>query len=287
MRIAVTGANGFLGLHALRLLSETHEVLALSRRPIDSPRYAGLPVSITTYSSGELVSSFEQVDMVVHLAAERPANVSSGWSSNSSLDFRVFDAAHKAKVRAVIFSSSISVYGLSGAPWSEQSEARPSSVYGLQKFHSEMTGSFFTDRGLPVTILRLPSLFGAGERAGSAVSTFLEKAKSGGRIEISVKGMVREYLSVTDAASAIRAVSAAPVSGIFNVGSGECFSMYELAETVLKGFGRKDRPMLQEDARVSEGFSVMDSRKFKRQFSWEPGTILQAAHEIASEKGKV
>lgn len=70
MRIAITGASGFVGRHIARLARERgHEVLALSRR---DPKLSGVEFrswDITTEPPTALRKAAESVDAVIHAAA--------------------------------------------------------------------------------------------------------------------------------------------------------------------------------------------------------------------------
>src|SRR5690348_7152992 len=89
MKVALTGATGFIGSHVLRELRERgHEVSALVR---DDPRAetvaagGAAPIAVDLYDRPAVASLFSKVDAAIHTA-------SPGDATNTDLDSAVVDA---------------------------------------------------------------------------------------------------------------------------------------------------------------------------------------------------
>lgn len=279
MKIAVTGANGFIGHHTISALKSIHELLALSRRPAEDmdPRVA---YAVTDYSLESLRDLFAGRQAIIHLAAQRPhAGKDAVSLGNSLLDYRVLQAAEDCGVAHVVLISTRGVYGAQPAPWSEQTPPAPTSLYALAKLHSEQTAAYFGRRGLCVTTLRLAQVFGLGEYEASALTTFIRNAYHNKPITLSVTGVRREYVYVKDVVDAFETTLAQPKSGIYNLGSGEVIGLEEMAQAFLHAFGRRDGSLTAENPRDLGEYSLMDSEAFRRDFSWAPSWRFAAAAE--------
>ena len=282
MKIAVTGAGGFIGRHLVPTLREEHEVLALTRQTSSATDSAAGAVH-TDYSLEQLRQLLPGCDALIHLAAQRPyAGENAQILENGLLDYRIFQAAEDCGVRHVVYISTRGVYGKQPTPWSEATPPAPGTLYAVAKLHSEETAAYFLRRGLCITTLRLAQIFGLGEYDGSAITTFLKSAYQGMPIHLTVTGVRREYLYVRDVVGAMQRVLAHPLSGIYNLGSGEITSLEDMALAIVSAFGQQGNILKQENPRDLGEYSLMDSTKFRESFSWTPRwSFAEAAKDIA------
>lgn len=175
LRIAVTGAGGFLGGALVRRFAQAgHDVLALARRPIpDLP--AGVRAQIADLTA---LGAFEgYVDAAVHCAAEIPAHCPDParlYEANVMACARVFAASAAAGATRIVFCSSMSAYGRIDTP--VVGPATPSTepdAYGRSKLEGERLLAECARHGSPkhALALRLPGMVGAG-----AANNFLSQA---------------------------------------------------------------------------------------------------------------
>ncbi|CAB4748121.1 unannotated protein [freshwater metagenome] len=114
LKIVVTGATGLLGrATATHLVECGHEVISVDRKEGDFA--AGSKLVVGDLTSLEFCDSvIEGANAVVHLGAipnptdARQFNV---FQNNSVSTFAVFTAAAQAKVKTVVYASSLSAYG--------------------------------------------------------------------------------------------------------------------------------------------------------------------------------
>jgi nucleoside-diphosphate-sugar epimerase len=112
--VAVTGATGNVGSTLVPLLAAdpaVGRIVAIARRrpelDLAKTEWHGADVA-----SADLVSLFEGVDAVVHLAwrIQPSRDLNALWRTNVLGSQRVFDAAAEARVRALVVASSVGVY---------------------------------------------------------------------------------------------------------------------------------------------------------------------------------
>ena len=111
MKVALTGATGFIGSHVLtELLEHSHEVTALVRDDAQAQRVAALaatPIVVDLYDRSTLVGVLEDADGAIHTA-------SPGDQTSADLDSAVADGAIEAFAgsgRPYLHISGLWIYG--------------------------------------------------------------------------------------------------------------------------------------------------------------------------------
>lgn len=181
MKILVTGAVGFIGSHlAERFCSKGHTVIGLDNF---SPYYSvelkklnakaieekGCRVIECDLSKDDLSSLVSSVDVLYHLAAQPGISSSVSFEdynrNNVIATYRLLEACSKVpgfKLFANISTSS--VYGKFACD-TEETVPKPVSYYGVTKLAAEQLAlSYQRNKGLPVTSVRLFSVYGERER---------------------------------------------------------------------------------------------------------------------------
>lgn len=227
MRIAVTGAAGFIGAKATaELLDHGHEVVAIDNfdttytADLKRERVArleargGFRLIIGDIRSVDDVAKLveTQPDAVIHLAAqgglrksmEEPAMF---ISANISGFGNVIKAAVDAGIGSLVYASSGAVYGGTPAvPFRENDPAAwPISLYGATKRCDELLALVYAHgAGIRCTGLRFSTVYGTDGRPDMAIYTFADRISQGEPINVHGHGrMVRDFLWGDDAAHAV------------------------------------------------------------------------------------
>lgn len=176
MKVFVTGATGLVGSHtAERLRGAGHEVVALCRRGADTEYLATLGCAVV---EGDLrdppavhARRLDGCDALLHAAAY----IYGGPDLESVRDVNVIGTrallkgAADAGVDQTVHISSVAVYGDPPAPITEdtglEAPLRPVDFYGRSKREAEAVVAELRERrGLPVTTLRPPAIYGERDR---------------------------------------------------------------------------------------------------------------------------
>ncbi|MBK8479103.1 MAG: NAD(P)-dependent oxidoreductase [Opitutaceae bacterium] len=166
MRIAITGATGFIGSNvAFRLARAGHQIVATGRDHHKVPALAAVPG--LTLARGDLrdPSSWDAVlpgcDALVHIAlgwGDEPVDM---LHADTEASLRLFDAARRAGVRTIIYTSSTAACGEMAALNREDMVPRPTDFYGATKAATEAYLRGFGHKyGLNVHIIRPGYIFG-------------------------------------------------------------------------------------------------------------------------------
>ncbi len=168
MRIAVTGANGFIGQQLCPYLQEQlkADIITLTR----SPSAIGNKALSFSVSDEQLISGLAQVDCLIHLAARAHNNATAAdlERDNLALSERVAKLAIAAKIPRVIYISSIKVNGDSTqgrAPFTADEIPKPDDGYGRSKLASELIfKKYVANTTTELVIIRPPLVYGSNNK---------------------------------------------------------------------------------------------------------------------------
>ncbi len=181
MKILVTGVAGAIGSHlAERLLAMGHEVVgidaltpyyspAIKKINIKDVETAGGVVHILDLAEDNFEHALEGVTVIYHFAAQPGISAETPFEdylkNNVVATQKLLEAAKKSPtLKLFAHASTSSVYG-SRANGDETTEPKPTSYYGVTKLAAEQLAlASHRDQGLPVTVLRLFSVYGERER---------------------------------------------------------------------------------------------------------------------------
>jgi UDP-glucose 4-epimerase len=196
----------------------------------------------------------------------------------------VLRCARDAGVRRLVYVSSAEVYGRAELlPVAESAPTLPRSPYGAAKLGAEsLVRAWPVEDGLDRVVLRPFSVYGAGVAASSLVGTVMRAAATAEAVTVRSLDTVRDYVHVTDVASAIRLALAHPDvadAPVFNVGSGVGTPVQELVRAALLG-ARRDVPLLVSGDGDRPGSAdlpvlVADTRHAAERLGWRASLTLR------------
>ncbi len=177
MSILVTGGNGFIGAEIVRMLHARGDGpihVAQRSAGLERLREAADHVELHRVDLADLeaVSALVQAvrpTVLYHfgamLSGPGEADPQALLQTNVVGTIRLFDEAHRAGTRQIIFASSIGTYGrdLADGPLDDMSLQRPGLIYGVSKVFGELLGGWYRGKyGLDYRGLRYPAIVGPG-----------------------------------------------------------------------------------------------------------------------------
>ncbi|MDP3722492.1 MAG: NAD(P)-dependent oxidoreductase [Candidatus Omnitrophota bacterium] len=292
MTIWITGCAGFLGSRlAPTLRAQGHYVVSLSRRPCPA---ADRSISIDL-ASEKACHQLERLgqecgypEVVVHAASRQPGRyqLSEYIRSNVLTTAHLLDALVSRPPRQLIYTSTQRIYGRTDlVPVKETHPARGEEPYAITKWWSEQL--LRTVEGPTQTIiLRLPSLFGAGQ-ADSFIDGLARLALQNQAIELFARGqLIRDALHVDDVIEAIAACVVSPPSDTFcclNLGCGQPVTTRQYAEALIEALGSRS-PIVPIDRQTPQPMDLYaDIEEAQRQIGFYPTGLRVAMQRYAEE----
>ena len=290
MRIVVTGANGFVGVHAVRQLAGEHEVLAIDNLRYGPWRFSAQEMKQIRTETTDLrdraaltgnIASFNP-HAIIHLAAvhfipecERLPDEAISINVEGTVNLLL---ACPSTCRFV-FTSSAAVYAPKDTAHLEQDPIGPVDVYGFTKFHGEDFVRYFTaQKNLQSVIVRLFNVIGPGETNPHVLPEIIKQLKSGVR-KLSLGNLQpkRDYIYVTDVAEGFIATATQPfpqAAGngpvVVNLGSGKSYSVAEIVSRLSAIIG--DRIDIEVDPKrvrkVDRLNLLSDNSRMRQFFGW-------------------
>lgn len=244
MKLAVTGASGFIGSHVVdHLLSAGHQVTVIDRCPPHRGDVGYRDVDIVDLDA--LVDATKGIDVVFHLAAVSDVNEAAvdpvrTWDLNVTATARVWEAARHNDVRRTILASTVWVYGgaVGDAPLHEGSAFAIEDlghVYTSSKVAAEMVAhACHSMYGQEYTILRYGIPYGPRMRPALVVPRFVEAALNGEKLTVHGDGsQYRNYVFVEDLAAAhVLALADSGANATFNLEGRDQVSIRRLIDEI-------------------------------------------------------
>ena len=237
MKVLVTGAAGFIGMHVVqRLVARGDSVVGIDSlnayydpalkharlaqlAPLDAFRFQQLDIAHGQSLSALFAS--EKFDSVVHLAAQAGVrhsidNPLAYGESNLSGFLNVLEACRHHPVRHLVYASSSSVYGGNARmPFSEaDSVDHPVSLYAATKKANELMAHTYSHLyGIPTTGLRFFTVYGPWGRPDMAYFSFTRDMLDGTPIAVYNHGrMMRDFTYIDDIVDGVVAVLDKPAT---------------------------------------------------------------------------
>lgn len=302
--ILVTGGAGYIGSHAVvELLDSGYNVIVLDNL---ENGYIELVDRRAKFYRGDIrdISSFEnifkenKIDAVMNFAGyikvgESVLNPNKYYLNNTYGVMNIVEVMKKYNVKNIIFSSTAAVYGevkCDGMVY-EDYPTNPINPYGASKLMAErVIVDAAKAYGINYSIFRYFNVGGAhekyhigqkGEGVTALIPIILQVAK-GEREKLSIYGDdyltkdgtgIRDYIHVVDLVRAH--IAALPIldrniSGVYNLGNGNGFSVLEMLNAAKKVTNIDIKSEVIERRAGDPASVVASSEKAKEVLGWKP-----------------
>lgn len=293
----VTGAAGFVGSHLCeKLLAQGHTVIGVDAfipyypRPQKEnnlaqvrshPRFSFQEIDLRT---ADLTPILEGAEVVFHLAAM--AGLRRSWSEfenymtcNVLSTQRLLDAAVAQKIAHFLHISTSSVYGRF-ATGDETAPLAPVSPYGITKLAAEhLCRAYEENHKLPVTILRLFSVYGPRQRPDMGYHIFIRSFLNNELITIDGDGA--DSRSNTYVADCVQGLVLAfeqrerSAGETFNIGGGEEVNVNQVLAMLEELSDHKPRLTYGPPRAGDQRRTVADTGKARRLLGYVPSMSVR------------
>lgn len=288
MKIALTGASGFIGTELLVVMNRRDDVsvIALTRDASGCEDTERCEWRGTDYSEDSLKEALRGADTVIHLAGVRGTeNDPEKFAVNEQMTANILDATAHCGAKRIVFASTMSVYNDDGLiPWKEDAPLKGRSCYGDSKAECEKLITDFAERtGITYGIVRIAQVLGKGEKRRGMMNVFLDTARDHGTIRVMGKSIAKkQYIYVKDLAEILMILAAGnenlsdDENIIVNAGMPQAYTNLEVALIVNEVY-KNPAPIEYEDSYPEAGRPfLMDITRLKTALGYEPLDMREA-----------
>ena len=244
MRVAVTGASGFLGRHVMRALrGRGATLIAISRHPEAPLDDSVTPVAFDIADADD--STFDRIgrpDILLHLAWGGLPNYHSLHHLERELPMHsmFLGSCIRAGLRRLVVAGTCLEYGMQSGELIETMPAAPATAYAeaKQALHRHLS-ALQDEYGFGLGWLRLFYLYGPGQAPTSLFPQLRAAIESGASsFDMSRGDQIRDFLAVETAADHIAALTLDHRNAaVVNVCSGRPVTVVDMAQTWLREWG--------------------------------------------------
>ncbi|TFH18198.1 MAG: UDP-glucose 4-epimerase GalE [Lentisphaerales bacterium] len=310
MKVFVTGGAGYIGsISAETLLDAGHEVVVfdnLERGHAEAvdPRAEFVKGDLRDRVGILAAMKAARPDAVMHFAAyalvgESMVSPELYWGNNVVGGLNLAEAMLKLGVDKIVFSSTCATYGMPRRiPMTEDHPQAPANPYGISKLMFENVLIWNEAlRGMKPVFLRYFNAAGATGKYGedhdpeSHLIPIVLQTAIGHRKNVVIHGddydtpdgtCIRDYVHISDLAQAHLLAIEKGVTGGFNLGNGEGYSVKEVLQAAREVTGREIPAAVGPRRPGDPDRLVACSTKAKEKLGWKPAraelkTIIESA----------
>jgi len=296
--VLVTGGAGFIGSHlADRLLTEDNDVFVLDNfdpyydpvlkqknieHNMEKESYTLIEGDIRDYESLKSIIANNNIEYIFHNTAQAGVRISlkdpfKTHEVNATGTLNILEAARDSHVTKIINASSSSVYGkVSHLPFEENHPHQPISPYGASKLLAEhYCRIYYEIYGLKSVSLRYFTVFGPRMRPDLAINIFTHKALKNEPIEIFGDGEKTRDFTYID--NVVEANIGGMKKGIgeYNIGSGVCCSINDLARKIIYITGSSSEIIHSENVKGDAEHTMAHIGKAKKEIGYIPAITFE------------
>lgn len=243
MKIAVTGASGFIGRYVVaELIAQGIEVVAVSRdasRLRDFGGGGGIVEMDIASPPADCFSRMGAPDVLIHLAWDGLPHYNSLHHFESELprQYHFLKAMICSGLSSLLVTGTCFEYGMQSGPMAEADSSRPTNPYGFAKGALLRQLEFLkSHHPFNLTWARLFYMYGEGQAKSSLYAQLQEAVRRGDKVFNMSRGdQLRDYLPVSEVARHIvRLARQRRDRGPVNICSGEPISVRRLVEQWLQ-----------------------------------------------------
>ena len=280
MKVAITGARGFVGSHLGRTARDldypTHEI---NRDAWD----------ISETPSTQFIDSLMQFepDVIFHLAALSKRSDCGETNPNQQATAVNIRGTHQliSLVKEclpnarVVFASSSYVYGpvFDTTPVSERASCNPQCGYGKSKLQAEQLIADAVKAGLDAVIVRAFQHSGPGQQPCLILPEWIRKLQQDSKVDVF---NLQSYFDLSDVRDVARAYLALAEHGktgaIYNVGSGKALCSGDLFDEICRCLTIDQNNLTVNVQNPGERFSpIADVTRIMEATGWSPAIPLE------------
>jgi UDP-glucose 4-epimerase len=235
-KIVILGAGGFIGRYLLTTFSKNVQGQIIGNTSAKCDLL--YPDSVM---SGLSEVTEEDVIVMASGITRLTADSYDSMIKNIQMAENLCNFLDEKPVSQVVFLSTVEVYGNvpEDVMITETLLPNPNNYYAISKLVSEyLLRGLGSRKEIPLTVLRLPGVYGHGDYGKSVIDTMVTSAQLNGKIIVYDGGSAkRDFVYIDDLAKLIAEAILCKADVTVNVASGESHSILEIARMIASRMG--------------------------------------------------
>tara|TARA_B100000886_G_scaffold339201_1_gene303947 strand:+ start:291 stop:1223 length:933 start_codon:yes stop_codon:yes gene_type:complete len=261
--VLITGVGGFIGYNlALRLIKK-YKVIGIdnlnnsSSKKLKKARIKKLNHRNFLFLKKDILNLKQQIDAdyVYHLAAvklnDTKDNAKLIYKNNILATLKLIKLLNKERLKKVIFSSSLYVYGNFNKIKSENDKCQPENNYGKSKLKGEqiLINKFYKQRKIDLTIFRIFFTYGDNQYSTNTgypsviYKNLLRLTKKKKPLIYNDGEQILDYSHINYVAKVLQKPLTSKINGIYNLCSGKSVKIIDLVMKMKKLFKKSKEPI--------------------------------------------
>ena len=239
MKVAVTGASGFIGRHVVAALAAAGADTVEVGRSVEGAK--AVPLDLHD-APADAFAKMGSPDVVIHLAWAGLPNYKSlhHFEDEQPAQYRFLSGLVRSGLKRLVVTGTCFEYGMQSGALSEDMPAAPANPYGFAKDNLRRQLQYLkATQPFEFVGARLFYMYGEGQ-AANALLPQLQTAVARGDASFNMSGgeQLRDYLPVSEIAQILVALALSDRDcGVVNVCSGKPVSVRALVESWLEKQG--------------------------------------------------
>ncbi len=267
-KIFITGHKGFIGSYLFKFLEKDYQIVTIDKK-------------ISKNDPGNL-NNFEKSNIVIHAAAN--TGIQKSWeNSDEFYQDNIFSTKaiidYCLKHDATLIYISSYLYGNTKIlPTPETVKLIAMNPYASSKKECEELCLYYQKKSLlKLVIVRPFNIYGYFKKSHQLIMSILNQAIKEKKVVVSDLQPKRDMLYIIDFCKFIRnLIEKNIVNDIFNVGSGENYSVKEIIEIIQKLSNSHFQVHCTNELRKNEIFETRaDISKAKKTLNWQPSWSIE------------
>ena len=285
MRIAITGASGFISSRLIKKLisDNNHKIICLSSS-IKSSSHKYWSASMSPKDTAKIL---KKCDLVIHLAAYIPLKQNDYVEAKKCIDINslgtsnILHACVLAKVKRFVYISSFNIFSIDKNSNKKIIDCKNAPYYLGSKFLGEIYVKSNNFSQLSTLIIRLSSVYGKGMRK-EVINTISQKLIKNQKITLNNNGHNQsDFLYIDDCVSAIRDLSLSNYVGEVDIGSGIATKIYNLVTYIADVLSiEKKIKLVFKKSKDQKIYNAVDLAKLQSMIKFSPTTIKEGLKKM-------
>ncbi len=263
MKIAVTGAGGYIGKHVVKALTSTHhDVVAITYTGANTVTSNVIKMDILEASDDKIIEVFSNFDAVLHLAWSAGFNhYDKGHIANVMNHYRFLKALVRAGVQNISVAGTMHEIGYHVGEVTEKTACNPGNPYGISKNFLRQICIYEMEKAdVSLKWLRMYYITGDDRNSNSIFSKIMAADDASKEtFPLNSGEMLYDFIDIECLAKQIAtATIQTDVAGIINCSSGKPKSL----RTAVDEF------IVQHKLRIKPVYNVFPSRAYDSPAIW-------------------